>query len=90
MQPIHRAAESGNAEAVQILLDAGARIDVTERAHGNQPIHLAALAGSAEAVQVLLRAGADPTARNKHGATPSDLARNVEGRQGQEEAHAVA
>lgn len=78
MQPIHCAAESGDPQSVQVLLDAGAKIDVPDRAHDNQPIHLAALAGSTETVQLLLKAGADPIAKNKHGATPADMARNAE------------
>ncbi|MYG63623.1 MAG: ankyrin repeat domain-containing protein, partial [Synechococcus sp. SB0675_bin_7] len=40
--------------------------------------HVAALNGHAEAAQVLINAGANPSAKDKDGITPLDVARRVE------------
>lgn len=72
---LHLAAFSGHADAVSILLDAGA--DTEARAHNRQdntPLH-AATAGLKNAVVIRLVArGADVNARNGQGQTPLHLA----------------
>ena len=68
---------AGNPESVQLLIDAGA--DVNMRAPGatnNTPLHHAA--ANAESTTRLLAAGADPTLGNANGDTPLDLAKEIE------------
>lgn len=62
------AAEKGNAEAVKVLLKAGARTNL-QRGDGKTPLHLAAGVGNVEVVRALLEAGADPWAEAGNGAT---------------------
>jgi hypothetical protein len=70
---LHKAAESGNVEAVALLLAAGA--DPRAADHKQRtPLHKAAYYGRAEAAEALLAAGADPRARDADGASPEDHA----------------
>lgn len=57
-QPIHSAAAKGTAEHVQMLVDAGADIDVRNDA-ARTPLHWAADAENCEIVELLLDLGAD-------------------------------
>lgn len=60
-QALLRAAESGDVEALERALDAGAPIDASgEDLYAASPLHLAATGGHAETVRVLLDRGADP------------------------------
>ncbi len=61
---------------VEVLLQAGAKLDVTD-ARGNTPLHIAARSGEVdhELVELLLERGLDPAATNRKGETPLDLAR---------------
>lgn len=67
------ASEKGNAEGVQALLAAGAKVDERNK-DKQQSIHLAAIHGHAEVVKILLAAGAKATAK-VYGVSPSDLAK---------------
>jgi uncharacterized protein len=68
---LHLAAFFGKAEAVRILLDAGARVDTyTRNAFANQPLHAAAAGRHIEICRLLLAAGADVTAKQHGGYTP--------------------
>jgi hypothetical protein len=58
------AAEAGDAAAVEVMLDAGLRIDAREGGHGATALHAAAHAGSVETVTLLLARGADIEARD--------------------------
>ncbi len=56
MTALHLAAQDGNTDSVQYLLDGGANIDA-RNARGQSALHLAALAQSPETVEVLIKAG---------------------------------
>jgi ankyrin repeat protein len=69
--PLHLAAFFGGAEAVRLLLGAGAEADAdNDNTFGVRPIHSAASVGDVEAVRALLEAGADPNVRQGGGYTP--------------------
>jgi len=72
------AAESGNVEAVKLLLAHGAEVNV--RDEGKQtPLHLAVAHGWKEATEALVAGGADPNLRNKNDQTPLDFAKQTAG-----------
>lgn len=62
--PLTAASRSGNADAVRLLLDHGAKINVPDN-QGQTALHHAALLGNDKVVQVLLQRGADPNALAK-------------------------
>lgn len=65
---------------VEFLLDRGAAIDALDAAQ-ETALHHAARSGHKECVQMLLSKGADILARNQHGQTPYDAAKNLSIRQ---------
>jgi ankyrin repeat protein len=68
---LHLAAFFGRAEAVHILLDAGASVAAyTRNAFANQPLHAAAAGRHVEVCRLLLAAGADVNATQHGGYTP--------------------
>ena len=67
--PLHWAAYSGSAPCVQLLIEAGARHDVTNLRDGSTPLHLAARYGQQAAAQALLESDADVNALNNRGNT---------------------
>ena len=87
--PLHLAAQRGHAEAVSILLDAGAdvsargmRVDLDEENTGvaeyliykSTAVHLAAVNGNANVIKILLDAGAEVLAQDADDDTPLQLA----------------
>ena len=68
-----RAAEAGDAESVQRLIDAGANVNATDMS-GRTALMWAALGGHAGVVRLLLYAGADAYASHKNGITAFMLA----------------
>jgi ankyrin repeat protein len=69
--PLHYAAFFGGAEAVRVLLAAGAAADAdADNAMRVRPLHSAAARGDREAVRALLAAGAEPNPRQNGGFTP--------------------
>lgn len=69
MTPLHSAAEKGNRDIVQLLIENRAVVN----ARGNQnwtPLHLAATAGKTDIVELLVSKGADVNARDLDGRTP--------------------
>lgn len=71
MQPLHFAAERGKAEAVKLLLQRGARVNV-KNAEKITPLHCAASSGDLRTVELLLEAGADPLSKDTFDQTPRD------------------
>jgi ankyrin repeat protein len=67
--PLHLAAQEGNQELVELLLDKGADIDAQDQYHFT-PLHLASYEGRLEVVQTLLTKGANKNARDIGGGTP--------------------
>ena len=62
--PLHNAAALGQADAVKVLLEYGAKIDARMEMNGATPLHLAALEGYVEVVDILINAGADKNIRS--------------------------
>lgn len=56
--PLHLAAKRGTSSTIQILLQSGADINVTEK--GRVPLDLAVESGDADKVRTLLKSGANP------------------------------
>ena len=71
-----RAAGSfGNLESVQVLLSAGAQVNVQDK-NGMTPLMWAARWGDTQRVEALVKAGAKVDARDNAGKTALDWARN--------------
>ena len=67
--PLMYAAESGNPDAVSVLIKAGADVNAQNN-DGWAPLIYAAESGNPDAVSVLIKAGADVNARNVYEQTP--------------------
>jgi ankyrin repeat protein len=67
--PLHAAARSGMEGAINVLLEAKADVDATNR-DGSTALHLAAGAGHLPAVKCLLRAKANRGLEDGHALTP--------------------
>jgi cytohesin len=75
--PLHAAAMQGHAAVCEILLRAGAEVNVQTDPQGYAPLHSAAFAGHIEAIRVLLSHGADRGLVNYRGELPADTARRT-------------
>ena len=73
---LHEAAYSGYPNIVQMLIDAGADLNVAESEYGYTPIATAAFKGHPDVVKLLLDAGADPTIPNAQGLDAMQIARS--------------
>ena len=72
---IHRAAESGDLEAMNKHIAAGTNINSIESEDGETPLHRAITRGQTEAAKLLIEKGCDINiGRTKDGATPLDMA----------------
>jgi Ankyrin repeats (3 copies) len=65
------AALYGQLEVAKLLIEHGAKVDVTNR-DGNSPLHIAAFLCRQEIVQLLLENGASVSQKNDRGDTPID------------------
>jgi uncharacterized protein len=74
IQPLHAATANGSAEAITLLLDAGADPNGRQRG-GFTPLQARAQRGDAAMVRLLLDRGADPLLRSDDGRSAADLAR---------------
>lgn len=68
------AAASARIEVVAYLLSIGARHDLHENTLGLTPLHWAASHGGVDVMRLLVEAGADPSAEDRGGRMPVDLA----------------
>jgi len=71
------AAETGDAQAVSLLLANKANPNVTDSKQGRTALMIAAEAGQAEIVQLLLNAGANPNAKDRLGETAMSNAQRL-------------
>jgi TonB family protein len=71
--PLMHAADAGHGIVVQLLLDAGASVNLKNGVQ-ETALHLAARQGRTEVVRLLLKGGADFAARNADGRTPLFIA----------------
>ncbi|MCE7032544.1 ankyrin repeat domain-containing protein [Lysobacter sp. GX 14042] len=69
--PLYDALRAGSGDNIDLLLRAGARLDVADR-NRTTPLHQAALVNDTAAVLKFLQAGADPAATDRTGATFQD------------------
>ncbi|MCJ1243058.1 hypothetical protein MMC30_000254 [Trapelia coarctata] len=72
--PLMMAAELGDVKLMQMLINAGALIEVVCEKEGRTPLHLAARKGRRVAVKYLVEGGADVNAKDVEGATALSLA----------------
>jgi cytohesin len=75
--PLHAAAMQGDAAVCEVLLAAGAGVNVQTDPQGYAPLHSAAFAGHVEAIRVLLAHGANRELVNYRGERPADTARRT-------------
>ncbi len=79
--PAFYAAANGNAEALDLLLQAGCDVTQPDR-NGDRPLHAAATGGNEQCARTLLSVGgllfADPQPRNRRGLTPAHMTSSVD------------
>ena len=73
--PLHKAALFGNIEAIDLLIQSGADVNILSTANsycppGSTPLHFAATKEDLSCLNLLLAAGADPNIANSDGQTP--------------------
>ena len=71
---LHWVATTGVGPIAQMLLTAGARVDLATRNGAYTPLHVASRSGHHAVIEMLLRAGADPNRRTANGSTALHLA----------------
>ena len=75
--PLHYAVRNGNAEAMRVLLDGGADLNL-QSGDQSSPLLLATINGNYDLARTLLEAGADPNLLSDDGAGPLFAALNIE------------
>jgi ankyrin repeat protein len=72
--PLHLAASSWRKPSlVQMLVKAGADINMRQQSDGYTPLHVATYCGNSQMLGQLLKCGADPSMRDHSGKTPLDI-----------------
>jgi cytohesin len=75
--PLHSAALQGHAAVCEMLIGAGAEVNVQTDPQGYAPLHSAAFAGHIEAIRVLLAHGANRGLVNYRNERPAETARRT-------------
>jgi len=70
---LHRAVAANSVEVVSLLIEKGARVDVTDKS-GRTPLHWAAVVDATRCANVLVSNGADINAVSSTGSTPLHMA----------------
>lgn len=73
---IHHAAKHFSSDAIHLLLEAGADINLRTK-NGETPLHIAVRTGGNTAVEALLAKGADVFLQDAEGKTPMEIALNI-------------
>lgn len=73
VSPLHVVCSQGRIKAVELLIEAGANVDLQDF-DGDTPLHEAAREKHSKVASLLLHAGAEPNLRNSYGLTPFLLA----------------
>jgi 26S proteasome non-ATPase regulatory subunit 10 len=68
--PLNWATYNGHKEIVELLIAAGADMNVKDHVWGYTPLHRAAFSGHKEIAELLIANGADVNATDKYGETP--------------------
>ncbi|MFC1763440.1 ankyrin repeat domain-containing protein [Planctomycetota bacterium] len=74
--PLHLAAELGDGDIIEYLLNKDAKVDEKDDESGSTALHHAARFGNMEVIEVLIARGADINAKDKQGHTPLYIAVN--------------
>lgn len=75
--PLHGAAQVGNIELIELLLDQGAKVDAKNNL-GATPLYFACQFGNLEAVKILIEEGAEIDEKTTSGGTPLMIATQME------------
>ena len=73
---VHQAAKNGHLEMLQVMIDKGVDVNITEdepATAGNTPLHIACEKGKAKVAELLVKAGTDESMQNTQGNTPAHL-----------------
>ena len=72
---MHQASVGGHVEVMNVLAEAGAKIQCEDDYNLDTPLHLAARFGQSEVLEFLLDRNVNPNPLNKENKTPLDLAK---------------
>ncbi|XP_066274066.1 ankyrin-1-like [Branchiostoma lanceolatum] len=67
--PLHQAATRGHVGVAELLIKAGAQVDIRDE-FGRAPLHMAAVGGHVGVAELLLKAGAQVDSRDEGGSVP--------------------
>jgi ankyrin repeat protein len=84
LRPVHAATRAGR-NALRLLVERGADVNVRTMTDGNTPLHFAVDYENVAGVELLLSSGADRTITNNDGLTALDVAKLAESKSSSEE-----